>query len=34
MNDSTKINDILKNPLFKDIGQFLFQQIFIQLQMI
>ena len=24
MNDSTKINDILKNPLFKDIGQFLF----------
>ena len=24
MNDSTKINDILKNPLFSDIGQFLF----------
>ena len=24
MNDSTKINDILKNPLFKGIGQFLF----------
>lgn len=24
MNESTKINDILKNPLFKGIGQFLF----------
>ena len=24
MNDSTKINDILKNLLFSDIGQFLF----------
>ena len=24
MNDSTKINDILKNPLFSDIRQFLF----------
>lgn len=24
MNESTKINDILMNPLFKDIGQFLF----------
>lgn len=24
MNESTKINDVLNNPLFKDIGQFLF----------